>query len=154
MKKMTYTQGEPETRRQVLLDGISQNLNYTEIAVQLGVRRGDLLKDVKAMRRSRDPDLRDAQRVGQAKVDEEKRSTSKRREERFYNMTGMTLHEKSFQNMVYFYKPELMTILKSEDREAAIRSLSKSTRRTLMHNGILTKRNRPEITQQARDQLL
>ena len=152
--KMTYTLRELETRRQVLLEGISQNLNYTEIAIQLGVRRGDLLKDVKAMRQSRDPDLRDAQLVGQAKVDEEKRSTSKRREERFYNMTGMTLHEKSFQNMVYFYKPELMTILKSGDRETAIRDLPKSTRRTLMHNGILTKRNRPEITQQARDQLL
>jgi hypothetical protein len=151
---MTNTQEEPETRRQALLDGISQNLNYTDIAAQLGVRRGDLLKDVKAMRRSRDPDLRDAQRNGQAKIDEEKQSASKRREERFYNMTGMTLHEKSFQNMVIFYKPELMTILKSGDREAAIRNLPKSTRRTLMHNGILTKKNRPEITQQARDQLL
>ena len=151
---MTQSQEEPEARRQALLDGISQNLNYTDIAAQLGVRRGDLLKDVKAMRRSRDPDLRDAQRNGQAKIDEEKQSASKRREERFYNMTGMTLHEKSFQNMVIFYKPELMTILKSGDREAAIRNLPKSTRRTLMHNGILTKKNRPEITQQARDQLL
>jgi hypothetical protein len=151
---MTQSQEEPEARRQALLDGISQNLNYSDIATQLGVRRGDLLKDVKAMRRSRDPDLRDAQRNGQAKIDEEKQSASKRREERFYNMTGMTLHEKSFQNMVIFYKPELMTILKSGDREAAIRNLPKSTRRTLMHNGILTKKNRPEITQQARDQLL
>jgi len=152
--KMTYTLGELETRRQALLNGISQNLNYTEIAAQLGVRRGDLLKDVKAMRRSRDPDLRDAQRIGQAKVNEEKQSVSKSREERFYTMTGMTLHEKSFQNMVYFYKPELMTILRSGDHESAIRNLPKSIRRTLMHNGILTKRNRPEITQQARDQLL
>ncbi|MFH2110220.1 MAG: hypothetical protein ABIJ47_03050 [Candidatus Bathyarchaeota archaeon] len=150
---MTFTPGEPETRRQALLDGISQNLNYIEIAAQIGVRRGDLLKDVKAMRRSRDPELRDAQRIGQAKVNEEKQSASKRREERFYNMTGMTLHEKSFQNMVYFHKSELMTILKSGDHEAAIRNLPNSTRRTLMHNGILTKRNKPEITQQARDQL-
>ena len=151
---MIYTPREPEIRRQALLDGISLNLNYNEIAAQLGVRRGELLKDVKAMRRSRDPDLRDAQLIGQAKINEEKRSVSKRREERFYNMTGMTLHEKSFQNMVYFYKPELMTILKSGDHEAAIRNLPKSTRRTLMHNDILTKRNNPEITQQARDQLL
>jgi hypothetical protein len=151
---MTQSQGEPETRRQSLLDGISQNLNYTEIAAQLGVRRGDLLSDVKAMRRSRDPDLLDAQRKGQASVDEGKQHVSKRREERFYNMTGMTLHEKSFQNMVIFYKTELMTILKSGDREAAIRNLPKSTRRALIHNGILTKRNRPEITQQARDQLI
>ncbi len=152
--KMTITPGEPETRREALLNGISQNLNYTEIAAQLGVRRGDLLKDIKAMRRSRDPDLRDAQRIGQATINEEKQSASKRREERFYNMTGMTLHEKSFQNMVEFYKSELMTILRSGDHEAAIRNLPKSIRRTLMHNGILTKRNKPEITKQARDQLL
>lgn len=150
---MTYTSGELETRRQTLLNGISRNLNYTEIATQLGVRRGDLLKDIKAMRRSRDPELRDAQLICQTKVNEEKQSASKRREERFYNMTGMTLHEKSFQNMVYFYKPELMTILRSRNHEAAIRNLSNSTRRTLMHNGILTKRNKPEITQQARDHL-
>jgi len=151
---MTYTPREPETHRQALLNGISQNLNYTEIAAQLGVRRGDLIRDVKAMRQCRDPDLRVAQRIGQARVNEERQSVSKRREERFYKMTGMTLHEKSFQNMVYFYKSELMTILRSGDHEAAIRNLPKSTRRTLIHNGILIKRNKSEITQEARDKLL
>jgi hypothetical protein len=69
-------------------------------------------------------------------------------------MTGMTFNEKSFQNMVYFHKHELRNILRSGDREAAIRELPKSTRRTLIHNGILTKRHKPKITQQARDQLL
>jgi hypothetical protein len=151
---MTIAPGELETRRQALLNGIRQNLKYREIATQLGVRRGDLIKEVRVMRQSRDLDLRDAQRIGQAKVNEEKRSTSKRREERFYGMTGMTLPEKSFQNMVYFYKPELMTILRSRDHEAAIRNLPNSTRRTLMHNGILTKRNKPQITQQALERLL
>ena len=151
---MRFTPGEPDARRQALLDGISRNLSYTEIAVRLGVRRGDVLRDLKAMRLSRDPELHDAQRVGRARVDEEKQSASRRRDERFYGMTGMSLHEKSFQNMVHFYKPELMAILRSGDYEAAIRDLPKCTRRTLMHNGILTKRNRPEITQRARDQLL
>ncbi|MBN2334466.1 hypothetical protein JXL21_02825 [Candidatus Bathyarchaeota archaeon] len=151
---MTITQGELEVRRQAILDGISQNLNYKEIAAQLGVRRGDLLRDIKAMHRSRDPELLDARRTGKARVDDAKESVSKRREERFSSMTGMTLHEKSFQNMVYFYKPELMAILKSGDREAAIRNLPKSIRRTMMHNDILTKRNKPEITKRARDQLL
>jgi len=106
------------------------------------------------MRRGRDPGLRDAQRIGQARVDEEKQSASRRREERFFGMTGMTLHEKSFQNMVCFYRPELLAILRSRDHEAAIRDLPSSTRRTLMHNGILTRRNKPEVTQEARDQLL
>jgi IS30 family transposase len=142
-----------ETRRETLLDGISRNLSYAEIADQLGVRRGDVLNDVKAMRRSRDPGLRDARRTGQARADEEKQLVSQRLEERFHSMTGMTLHEKSFRNMVHFYRSEIMTVLRSDDREDAIRSLPKSTRRTLMHNGILTKR-KPEITKRARDQLL
>ena len=149
---MTYIHARMK-RRQALLNGIKQNLNYNEIAAQLGIRRGELIADVKAMRRSRDPDFFKAQRVGLAKNSKEKQSVSKKRDENFYDMTGMTFHEKSFQNMVYFYKPELMAILGSEDHEAAIRKLPKSTRRTLIHNGILNKRNSTEITQKARNQL-
>lgn len=145
---------EHEKRRQALLNGIRQNHSYKEMAAKLGIRRGDLLRDLKAMRRSGDPELRDAQRIGQAKINEEKRLVSGRLEERFLNMTGMTLKEKSFQNMVHFHQHELINILRSGDREAAIRGLPKSTRRTLIHNGILTDRNKPEITQQAREQLL
>jgi hypothetical protein len=149
---MNYTHIRAE-RRQVILNGISQNLRYGEIATQLGVRRSVLISDVKAMNRRRDPDLQNAKRLGQAKKSKEKQAVSKRREENFYNRTGMTFHEKSFQNMIYFFKHELMTILRSEDHEAAIRKLPKSTRRTMIHNGILTKRNSTEITQKARDQL-
>jgi len=151
---MINTTSEYEARRQTLLEGISQNLNYTEIAVQLGVRRGDLLRDLRAMRHSRDQGLRDAQRTAQVKVSAEKQVVSIRRDERFHAMTGMTLQEKTFQNMIHYYKSELMAILRSGNPEAAIRRLPQSTRRTLMHNGILTKRNRPQITLQARDQLL
>ena len=152
--EMMHNPEEDEKRRQVLLNGIRQNHSYKEMATKLGIRRGDLLRDLKAMRRSGDNELRDAQRIGQAKINEEKRLVSGRLEERFLNMTGMTLKEKSFQNMVHFHQNELMNILRSGDREAAIRGLPKSTRRTLIHNGILTKRNKPEVTQQARDQLL
>jgi hypothetical protein len=151
---MTNNLRELQSHRQTILNGISKNLKLSEISTQLGVKRGDLQKYIKAMRRSRDTDLFDAQRIRQAKVDEEKQLVSKRRQERFYNMTGMTLHEKSFQNMVYFYKSELMNILKSRDQESAIRSLSKCTRRTLIHNGILTKGSKTEISQQALNQLL
>lgn len=154
MNENMHEPEEHEKRRQALLNGISQNHSYKEMAAKLGVRRGDLIRDLKAMRRNGDPDLRDAQRIGRAKTNEEKRLVSKRQEERFLDMTGITLKEKSFQNMVHFHKHELMNILKSGDREAAIRDLPKSTRRTLIHNGILTDRNKPEITQQAREQLL
>ena len=154
---MNETMQEPEEhekRRQALLNGIRQNHSYKETAAKLGVRRGDLLRDLKAMRRNGDPDLLEARRIAQAKINEEKRPTSRRQEERFLDMTGITLKEKSFQNMVHYHKHELINILKSSDREAAIRDLPKSTRRTLIHNGILTDRNKPEITQQAREQLL
>jgi len=151
---MTYKPDGHEKRRQALLKGIRRNQSYEEIAAELGVRRGTLLRDAKAMRRSRDPDLSEARRIGRARAEETKHSASRRREERFHGMTGMTLKEKSFQNMVYFHKHEIMNILRSGDREAAIRDLPKSTRRTLVHNGILTKRHNPRITQRARDQLL
>ena len=151
---MISTPNEHEVKRQILLKGISQNLNYTEIANSLGVRRGDLLRNLKTMRYSGDQGLRDAQRAAQAKISAEKQVVSRRREERFHAMTGMTLQEKSFQNMLYYYKTEITTILRSKDPEAAIRDLPQSTRRTLMHNGILTKRNKPQITPQARSHLL
>lgn len=153
-KDMINTSSEHEARRQTLLEGISQNLNYTEIAAQLGLRRGDLIRDLKAMRHSRDSGLRDAQRSAQAKTQEQKQVVSIRRDERFHSMTGMTLQEKTFQNMVHYYKHELMAIIRSKDQDAAIRDLPQSTRRTLMHNDIITKRNRPQITLQARNQLL
>src|SRR4030042_11005 len=151
---MINTSSENEAKRQTLLEGISQNLNYTEIAAQLGVRRGDLLRGLRAMRHSRDTGLRDAQRTAQAQVSAEKQVVSIRRDERFHAMTGMTLQEKTFQNMVHYYKAEITAILRSSDPENAIRRLPQSTRRTLMHNGILTKRNRPQITAQARSQIV
>jgi len=147
------TMMDTSTRRQVILRGISQNLNYTEIAIQLGVKRGDLINDIKAMRRSGDPELRDAQRVRQAKESGDNKSVSNNRDERFLSMTGLTINEKSFQNMVEFFKPEIMAILNSRDPEAAIRKLSGSTRRAMINNGILIKRTKPDISQQARDHL-
>lgn len=106
------------------------------------------------MRRIKDPGLLDAQRVAETRVDEEKKSLSKMRDKKFYDMTGMTLVEKSFQNMVYFYKPELINILNSEDQVAAIRDLPTSVRKTLTKNNILTQRGDVEVTREARDKLL
>jgi len=144
---------ERANRRQVLLNGIKQNLNYIEIATQLGVKRGVISADIKAMRLSRDTDLRDARRISLVNADIEKKSISKKRDEKFYDMTGMTFQEQSFKNMVSFYKPELMKIINSRDHENAIRNLSKSTRKTLIKNGILKTRGKTVIVQQARDQL-
>jgi hypothetical protein len=143
-----------EQRRDAVLDGISQNLNYSELAESLGVRRGDIIGDVKAMRRHSDPDLLEAQRMAQTKVNDEKRPVSAGHEARFIQMTGMSIGEKTFQNMVHFYRAELLSILSSGDSDSAIRELPKSVRRTLKHNEILINRGSPEISQRALDELL
>ena len=57
--------------------------------------------------------------------------------ERFVGMTGMTLEEKSFRNMIDFHRSQLMRIMNSEDQDAAIRALPKSTRKTMRNNGIV-----------------
>jgi len=142
-----------EKQRQTILTGISQNLGYKENAYHIGVRRMELVRIVKAMRRIRDPDLLNAQLSGEAKIDERKRAKSKRRDEKFYEMTGMTLQEKTHQNMVNFYKPELINILNCEDELSAIRELPASVRKTLKKNNILTKRRKPEISKSVREQL-
>ena len=69
-------------------------------------------------------------------------------------MTGMTFKEKSFRNMIEFYKPELRKILKSEKQYAAINKLPKSIRRILKNNGIIAYgRKNLRITSDAREYL-
>jgi len=67
-------------------------------------------------------------------------------------MTGMTLKEKSFRNMIDFYKPSLKAIMKAKDQNAAIMKLPKSARGPLVRNGIITKGwHGREITPDARE---
>jgi hypothetical protein len=74
--------------------------------------------------------------------------------ERFLSMTGITIQEQSFRNMIDFNKYELLKILKSKDQHAAIGKLPKSVRKTLKNYGIITNvwRN-GEITVKALDYL-
>jgi len=69
-------------------------------------------------------------------------------------MTGITLKEKSFRNMVDFNKHELLKILKSEDQHAEIIKLPTSILKTLKKNGIITKRWQDnEISERAQEYL-
>jgi hypothetical protein len=52
-------------------------------------------------------------------------------------MTGMTFQEKNFENMMNFYRSELMRILKSKNEAAAIMILPKNVQRSLKRNGII-----------------
>jgi hypothetical protein len=74
--------------------------------------------------------------------------------ERFLGMTGITLKEKSFRNMIDFNKYDLLKILKSDDQHVAIHKLSKNIQKSLKRNGIITKRWQDnEITERAQEYL-
>jgi hypothetical protein len=153
-KKMTSNVQELETRRLNILDGINEGFAYSKIADKLGVHLWVVMNDLKIMRHNRDPELKQAISKAQERVLEKKRSIANRPDERFHRMTGMTFKEKTFSNMMSFYKPEIRKILKAEDECAAIRDLPKSVRRTLKHNGIIAQGWRtPEITAIARTYL-
>ena len=128
---------ERQERRLILLEGISQGLKPSEIATQLGVNRWVILNDLRFMRNNGDPELKEAQKA-QEQIRVNMPSVSSINTERFLNMTGITPQEKSFRNMIDFYKHELMNILNSKNQHAAIMRLPKNTRKTLKNNGIIT----------------
>jgi hypothetical protein len=145
---------ERQNRRTTILEGVGRGLRVSEIASQLRVNRWVVMNDLKMMRKSGDPELEQAERVREQSR-EEQRSPSSESNERFLLMTGKTFQEKSFQNMIDFYRPELMKILGSGDQYSAIMDLPKSVRRTLIQNGIITNRRRKrEITSHARERLI
>jgi len=143
----------------MILEGISQDLKPSEILAQLGANRWVMMSDIRFMRRNGDLGLKQAEKA-QVQVREKKvllltrEKKHFKQNERFLSMTGMTLQEKSFRNMIDFNKHELLEILKSEDQHAAIIQLSKSIRKTLKKNGIITKRWQDnEITERAQEYL-
>ncbi len=131
-----------------------RDLKHSEIADRLGVNRWVIMNDLRVMRHNGDPELRRAEEAQQQIRTRNQSRSAKARNERFLMLTGMTLQERSFRNMIEFYRPELIGILKSKDQNEAIFKLPKSTRRPLTRNGIITKgwHNR-EITPQARKYL-
>ena len=140
-------------RRPSVLEGISQNQNYKEIADKVGVNQIDIFRDVNTMRFNKDPGLVEAQRMGHAKRKKEQVLWSESLEEKFIKMTGKSIQEKSFENMVFHYKPELLIVLESGDFETGIKKLSLNTRRALVKAGLLNKEH-TDITQKALDHLL
>jgi len=146
-------------RRPVILKGISQDLKHSEIADQLRANRGLIMSDIKLMRRNGDLGLKKAEKA-QVQAHEKKvlliRNGKKhfKQNERFLRMTGITLQQKSFRNMIDFNKRALMNILRSEDQNSAIMRLSKNIRKTMRRNGIITKRWKDnEITEHAQEYL-
>jgi hypothetical protein len=148
-----------EKRRLIILEGISQDLKHSEISAQLGTNRWVIMSDIKYMQNNGDLGLKHAEKV-QAQIHEKKvlllskEMNHFKQNERFLDMTGITLQEKSFRNMIDFNKHELLKILKSEDQHTAIHKLSKNIQKSLKRNGIITKRWQDnEITERAQEYL-
>lgn len=148
-----------EKRRLIILKGLSQDLKHSDISAQLGANRWVIMGDIKFMRRTGDLGLKRAEKA-QIQVRKKKvllftmEKRHFKQNERFLGMTGITLQEKSFRNMIDFNKYELLKILKSEDQHAAIIKLPASIRKTLKNNGIITNRWQDnEITIKTRDYL-
>jgi hypothetical protein len=148
-----------KNRRLIILEGISQDLKNSEISAQLETNRWVIKSDIKYMKQNGDTGLTQAKEV-QAKVREKKilllseQKKHFKHNKRFLGMTGVTLQEKSFRNMIDFNKFELLKVLKSEDQHAEINKLPKSIQKTLKKNGVITKRWRDnEISERAQEYL-
>ena len=148
---MTNSIQEQEKRRPIILEGIIGGFAKSKIAVKLGVPLWVVRRDLKRMRYNRDPELKQAYKEAEEQVQAKGQLVTSILGERFQRMTGMTFKEKTFNNMMSFYKPELRKILKAENECAAIRDLPNSVRKTLKRNGIIAQGwKTPEITAHAR----
>jgi hypothetical protein len=140
MLEKTVVQGK---RRLSILEGISRDLKHSEISAQLGATQGIIKSNIRFMRRKGDLGLIQAEKE-QVLVREKKAfliAKEKRhfkQNERFLSMTGISIQEQSFRNMIDFNKYELLKILKSKDQQVAIGKLPKSVRKTLKNYGIIT----------------
>jgi hypothetical protein len=146
-------------RRLIILEGISQDLGHSEISAQLEATPWVVRSDIKYMQRNEDPGLILA-KEDQAQIREKKsllltkETRHFKQNQRFQSMTGITLQEKSFRNMIDFNRHELINILRSKDQNAEIFKLSKNIQKTLKRNGIITKRWKDnEITERAQEYL-
>jgi hypothetical protein len=148
-----------DKRRIIILEGISQDLGHSEISAQLGANRWVVRSDIKYMQRNDDPGLILA-KEDQALIREKKtlllteETRHFKQNQRFQSMTGITLQEKSFRNMIDYNRHDLLIVLRSDDQNAAIFKLSKSVQKILKKHGIITKRWKDnEITERAQEYL-
>ena len=154
MKKLNLNE-ERASRRPTILEGISKNLTYTEIAVQLGVKRWTVNSDIRKMQYNRDPELKQVYQKRDELTQANKQKSAQKQETRFIRMMGMSIDEKMFQNMISFYKPELKKVIGSKNESKALSKLSSNIRKTLKRNNIITQGwGNYDITPKARKFLL
>jgi len=141
-----------ESRRFTILEGIGKDLSYSEIAAQLGVNKWIIRSDIRKMQHERDLELRQMYQKKKELIKANKQMSIQKRDNRFYGMTGMTIDEKMFQNMIHFHKPELKKVMGSKNESKAISKLSRNVRKILQRNKIINRDcGKYEITPDARD---
>jgi hypothetical protein len=136
-EKMSNDIREPKKRHLAILKGIGQDLNILDIASRLGVNKYLIMSDLRHMRHKKASELKQAYEERFACRLANKRSLTKIRNEKIRLMIGTTIEEKNFENMVNFYRSELMKILESKNEEHAIKGLSRSMRRSFENNEII-----------------
>ena len=109
------------------------------MATELGVTKWIIGHDIRKMKNSRDPELKKRYLERDEFINLNKNKQAKKIQSRFLRMTGLTIEEKMFQNMVFFYRSELKKILNSKDENKTISKLSNNIRKTLQRNKIITK---------------
>lgn len=125
-------------RRPAIIEGISRNMKPSEIASKLSVGRWVIVKDIKKMKYEKNSELEQAYKTAKKRMNKETKPIASRAEKRFKEMTGMTLEEKTFINMLHYHKTELLMILNSKNENEAIQRLPSSTRRCLKKHDIIT----------------
>lgn len=128
---------EQETLRTRILDRIREGVKIPEIAAQIGVREIVVKKEIRGMRYEHSSGLHEAQEAAFRKASSIHGEAAQAIGDRFKMMTGMTFQEKTYQNMIEFYKPELQRILNARDQSTEIMKLPKSVLKTLRSNGII-----------------
>jgi hypothetical protein len=134
---------ENRTIKNIILNGVSQDKKYSEIAKELGISIWTVKKEVIKMRYNNDPKLiaakKSKKRVQKEKL-KKKRTKMKyfKQNKEFLKLTGLTLKEKTFRNMVEFYQEELLNALKSSDQGTIISNFPKNIKNTLKKNDIIT----------------
>jgi hypothetical protein len=138
----------------VILEGIGKNQSNSEIALQLGVTTRIIISDIKKMQFNKDPELKQMYQKRDELTQADKKIFAHKQDTRFFGMTGMTIEEKMFQNMINFYRPEIKRVIDSKDESEAISKLSNKVRKTLKRNGIVINgRGKYKITLKAHDYL-
>jgi hypothetical protein len=142
----------PEERRLMILRGIGKDLTSLQIAEEMGIRKWVVIRDLRTMRFNRDPELKQAYFDQNVRDLTSRHAVSNMIVDKFKLMTGMSFQEKNFENMVTYYRPELIKVLESDNEHTAIGCLPRSVQKVLARYEITVGlRNNHKVSSKARD---